>query len=206
MTDPGAAFDAVAARYDDDTSHGAIAAALVDGVADGAPVTTVLDVATGTGVAAFAALGRLHPRRVVAVDASAGMIARAVDKARILDPEGRIRWRVGPAVPAPVPDGEVDVVLCASSLHFLGTAALDDWRRVLVPGGRVAFSLPSAETFAPSPVFTPLVATDLALPRDEAEAAQVATRAGFTGATAGRLTVPGERRRVTFVVSARVTG
>jgi arsenite methyltransferase len=206
MTDAAAAFDAVAARYDDDSTHAVIAAALVDGVAAGGPVATVLDVATGTGVAAFAALDRLHPVRVVAVDASAGMIGQALDKARTLDPQGRIHWVVGPAVPAPVPAAGMDVVLCASSLHFLGTAALGDWRRVLVPGGRVAFSLPSAATFAPSPVFAPLVAGDLSLPRDEDEAADVATRAGFAVVTAGRLVVPGERRRVAFVVSARAPG
>lgn len=212
MTDAGAAFDAVAARYDDDPGHVVVAAALVDRVTTGAAVDTVLDVATGTGAAAFAALDRLRPRRVVAVDASAGMIERAAAKASgrdpfggALDPSGRIAWVVGPAVPAPLPDGCADVVLCASALHFLGAAALADWLRVLVPGGRVAFSVPCATTFAPSAMFAPLVAAGLALPAGEAEAAALATRAGFMDADAARLEPPGERR-ITFVVAARRPG
>ena len=81
-------FDGIAAHYDEDTFHGLVADALVDGLGRTAP-ERVLDVATGTGVAAFAAL-RLEPGEVLAIDISPGMIAQAEAKAATHDPGKRI--------------------------------------------------------------------------------------------------------------------
>ena len=135
-----AVFDGTAEHYDDDTFHARVAEALVGPLPSGPEL--VVDVATGTGFAAYAAL-RLKPARVLAVDLSMAMLARAEAKAAALDPDGRIEWRVGPAVPMPAEDHSADVVLCASSLHFLGAVAFTDWLRVLKPGGRLAFSVVS---------------------------------------------------------------
>ncbi|MFF5212929.1 class I SAM-dependent methyltransferase [Streptosporangium sp. NPDC000396] len=199
-------FDGIAAGYDDDLFHQLVAEKLVGGVTPGSPPNTVLDVASGTGAAAFAALRHLRAEHVIAVDLSAGMIDRAIAKAAIQDPEGRIAWRVAPAVPAPVGSSSVDVVLCASSLHFLGAEAFQDWLRVLRPGGQLAFTLPFAETFTPSGAMAELVAADLRLPVDEDQAAALATDAGFEHAVAQRFETSDERLRVVFLVHATSPG
>ncbi|RSM54161.1 DUF2203 domain-containing protein [Amycolatopsis sp. WAC 01376] len=194
-------FDGIAAHYDEDTFHGLVADALVDGLGLRAP-GRVLDVATGTGVAAFAAL-RLEPGEVLAIDISPGMIAQAEKKAATHDPGRLITWQVASAVPSPVEDEGADAVLCASSLHFLGAAALRDWLRVLRPGGRVAFSLPLASAFRPSEAFAAIVPTDLKLPETEDEAAELASEAGFTAVTVKRVDVATpDRIRSVFVVHA----
>ncbi|SFB60398.1 Methyltransferase domain-containing protein [Amycolatopsis marina] len=200
--DAGALFDGLAPGYDGDHFHESVAEALVRGLPATVSPRLVLDVATGTGAAAFAALRHLDARRLVGVDISPAMIERARGRAAVQDADGRIDWQVGQAVPAPMADDAVDIVLCASSLHFLGRAALHDWLRVLRQGGRVAFTLPPAETFRPSGAFAKLVATDLPLPQDNGQAAALATAAGFEQANATRLDITGERPRSVFLVHA----
>ncbi|WIY03631.1 class I SAM-dependent methyltransferase [Amycolatopsis mongoliensis] len=195
-----ALFDGTAEHYDEDTFHAQVADALVEPLAPGPQL--VLDVATGTGFAAYAAL-LLKPERVLAVDLSPAMVARATAKAPTLDPSGLITWQVGPAVPMPAPDGSADVVLCASSLHFLGAVAFADWLRVLKPGGRLAFSVVSGARFRPSGAFAEFVPRDITFPTDETEAAALASSAGFADASAWTFTVDGgDRVRSVFVVHA----
>jgi len=191
-------FDGTAEHYEDDTFHASVAEALVEPLPSGPEL--VLDVATGTGFAAYAAL-RLKPARVLAVDLAPAMVARAEAKAPAQDPSGVIEWRVGPAVPMPSPDGSADVVLCASSLHFLGAVAFEDWLRVLKPGGRLAFSVVSGARFRPSGPFAEFVPDDLSFPLDEAGAAALAK--DFVDVSAKTFTVDdGERVRSVFVVHA----
>ncbi|MEU4249507.1 class I SAM-dependent methyltransferase [Amycolatopsis sp. NPDC026612] len=193
-------FDGTAEHYDEDTFHASVAEALVEPL-PGAP-GLVLDVATGTGFAAYAAL-QLKPARVLAVDLSPAMLARAEAKAPAQDPDGRIEWRVGPAVPMPVEDHSADVVLCASSLHFLGAVAFADWLRVLKPGGRLAFSVVSGARFKPSGPFAEFVPGDLSFPTGEAGAAALASSAGFVDASARTFTADGGGRiRSVFLVHA----
>ncbi|MFC3996884.1 class I SAM-dependent methyltransferase [Nocardiopsis sediminis] len=196
-----ALFDDAAARYGD-AFHRLVADRLVGGVDGAVAPRVVLDAATGTGDAAFAVLRRFRPERIVAIDLSPRMVERAVAAAAEHDPDGRIEWRTGPAAPAPVADAAVDLVVCASSLHFLGMGALRDWRRVLRPGGRVAFSLPAAATFRPAPAFADLVHADIPIPDDEDAAAAIATAAGFTRARAERLVAGDDRPRTGFLVHA----
>jgi ubiquinone/menaquinone biosynthesis C-methylase UbiE len=187
-------FDDTAEHYDEDTFHASVAEALVAPLPDGPEL--VLDVATGTGFAAYAAL-QLKPGRVLAVDLSPAMVARAQAKAPSLDPSGLITWQVGPAVPMPAEDQSADIVLCASSLHFLGAVAFADWHRVLRPGGRLAFSVVSGLRFRPSGRFEAFVPKDLTFPTDEAGAAALA--AGFVDVTAKTFT---SGTRSVFVVHA----
>jgi ubiquinone/menaquinone biosynthesis C-methylase UbiE len=195
-----AVFDGTAEHYDEDTFHARVADALVEPLPSGPGL--VLDVACGTGFAAYAAL-RLKPERVLAVDLSPGMVAKAEAKAAALDPAGLISWQLAPAVPMPAGDHSADVVLCASSLHFLGAAAFPDWLRVLRPGGRLAFSVVSGARFKPSGPFAELVPTDITFPADEAEAAALASSAGFVDVSAKTFTIDnGERVRSVFVVHA----
>jgi ubiquinone/menaquinone biosynthesis C-methylase UbiE len=181
-----------------------VAEALVDGLTTKPSV--LLDVACGTGAASFAAL-RLGPERIVATDISPAMITVATEKAAELDPESRIAWHAGPAVPMPVEDGSADAVVCASALHFLGMTALADWRRVLRPGGEIAFSIsrrPSAAAASgPSDHFAEVMANDFERPADEAEAAALATSAGFEDASARLFSADVGRPRAVFVVHAR---
>ncbi|TWV31248.1 methyltransferase domain-containing protein [Streptomyces misionensis] len=188
-------FDELADSYDHG-HHEEIARALIDRVAPGAD-DAVADVACGAGAVARQ-LARERPaaaRPVLAVDLSPGMIAAG--RARAAETAGAeaIDWRVGDAVPLPVPDHSLDVVFCASSLHFLGARALADWRRALRPGGRVGFSLPLATHFRPSPRFAELLAGDVPLPADAREASDWTEARGFTGATS-RVLVLGTRRVV----------
>jgi ubiquinone/menaquinone biosynthesis C-methylase UbiE len=172
-------FDAGAGTYDDDPHHAVIARRLVAGLRTVPRPELVVDVATGTGFAAFAALEALDPRRVVAVDRSAPMIEHAVTKSATADPDGRIEWRVADAVPLDLPAGAADVVLCASALHLIGATAPPEWRRVLRSGGQAAFSIPVAADFHPSPEFRAGLPSDLAVPADEAGAELLATAAGL---------------------------
>jgi ubiquinone/menaquinone biosynthesis C-methylase UbiE len=185
-------FDAAADTYDDDPHHLVIARQLVAGLRPVPRPELVVDVATGTGFAALVALEALAPRRVVAIDVSPRMIEKAAAK------DGRIEWRVAPAVPLDLPDGAADVVLCASALHLIGATAPPEWRRVLRPGGQAAFSIPMAADFHPSPAFAALLPTDLAVPADEAGAERIARTAGFESV---RVTITPAPRR-SFLVFA----
>jgi ubiquinone/menaquinone biosynthesis C-methylase UbiE len=191
-----AVFDATADAYDDDPHHRRIAELLVSGLQPAPTPDLVVDVATGTGFAALAASEVLTPRRVVAVDISPRMIEAAAAKPGA----EAIEWRVGPAVPLDLPDGAADVVVCASALHLLGAGAPPEWRRVLRPGGQVAFSIPVAADFSPSPAFAALLPADLPVPADEEGAARIATAAGFGSV---RVTTTAPPRR-SFLVFARV--
>ena len=193
-------FDADAAGYDEDTFHPYVAEQLIGGLAPKPDL--LVDVAAGTGAAAFAAL-RLEPAAVFAIDLSPAMIEIARAKAADRDPDGRITWRVGSAVPLPIGDGEADAVVCASALHFLGARALTDWRRVLRPGGKLAFSVVSSERFKPTGKFADVLPRDLRIPGTLEEAAALATDAGFSSATAQHVTLDqGDRVRQVFAVFA----
>ncbi len=101
----------------------------------------VLDVATGTGRLPEALL--LQPRftgRIVALDASAGMLALAREK--LGQHSDRIEFIQRDAHTLPYPDAAFDVVTCVEALEFMR-----DWRgaaremlRVLKPGGLLMLS------------------------------------------------------------------
>lgn len=109
--------------------------ALLDAAEVGAG-TRVLDVGTGTGTAAVAALAR--GARVSAVDADAGMVAAA--RARGVDA------RTGGLPELPYAGGEFDAVVGNFVLNHVGRprAALVELHRLLRPGGRVALTTWSA--------------------------------------------------------------
>src|SRR5262249_30863699 len=101
-----------------------------------------LDVATGTGHAAVAAARAVGSQgRVVAVDASGEMCERARQKVLRLGLDN-LGGRQGDGAALALPEACFDAVVCASALYTFPDvlAALREWRRVLKPGGRLAFS------------------------------------------------------------------
>jgi ubiquinone/menaquinone biosynthesis C-methylase UbiE len=106
------------------------------------PGERVLDVACGTGVVARLAAQRVEQTgRVVALDLNPGMLAVA----RALPAAGgtTIDWYEGSALALPFPDAIFDVALCQLGLQFFPDRpkALQELRRVLVPGGRLALNV-----------------------------------------------------------------
>ncbi len=100
----------------------------------------VLDVATGTGVAAFMAAEGVGPRgEVVATDISEKM----VEQTRTYAAEHGVtnmRFERTDAEELPYPDGSFDAVTCVLGLMYAAEPkrAIDQMHRVLKPGGRAA--------------------------------------------------------------------
>lgn len=104
---------------------GALRLAL-DGIA---PPARVLDVGTGTGVAALALADWFPSVEVTGVDLSRAMLAEAERKG------GRVRYEVADAAHLPFGDGSFDLVVLMNAVPFF-----DELARVTAPGGTVAFS------------------------------------------------------------------
>ena len=113
------------------------------------PGERVLDAACGTGVVTKLAAERVHPGGAVfGLDPNPAMlaVARATTRSDV-----SIDWRQGPAEDLPFPDESFDTVLCGMGLQFFSDkeAAMREFHRVLVPGGRVAANVPGP---APRPL------------------------------------------------------
>ena len=110
------------------------------------PSEHVLDVACGTGFVARLAAQRVGAKgRTVGIDLNASMI-EAARAASDRDVSTTIEWRIGDASALPSEDGAFDAVLCQQGLQFFPNraGALREMRRVLRPGGRLAFTVWSA--------------------------------------------------------------
>ena len=103
---------------------------------------TFLDLGAGTGSLTLAAADRWPEALVVAVDAAAGMLSvarqRAADAGHDLD---RFRWLPTDAADVLLPDATVDAVASSFMLQLPDDrpAVLAEVRRVLRPGGVFAF-------------------------------------------------------------------
>lgn len=100
----------------------------------------VLDVATGTGTIAAAAVAR-GATSVVGVDTSQAMIELCAPLAAAHP--GSLSFKLGDAEALPAPDASFDSVMLGFALLHLPdpTKALSEAFRVLKPGGSVAFSV-----------------------------------------------------------------
>lgn len=107
------------------------------------PGHSVLDLCTGTGIAAFLAAERAgREGSVIGLDISPAMLAIAQQRATAVGYE-HIHWQVGDAQHLTYADESFDAVLCVQGLMLLDRpdAALDEIRRVLVEGGRLVLTL-----------------------------------------------------------------
>ncbi len=120
------------------------------------PGSKILDVATGTGVAAVAAARTIGSSgRVQAIDLAEDMIEKAimnVEKMAL----NNVDFHVMDAEQVEFKSNYFDAVMCSFGIFFLPDmqAALTNWLRVLKPGGQVAFTIfgetalrPMAEIF-----------------------------------------------------------
>ena len=104
----------------------------------------IVDIGTGTGTLAVAALRRWPQVEVVGVDASYGMAEVAAAEAdRLLEPADRRRFesRVAFADDMPFDDGEFDVAMSSFVFQLVPNRfrALREARRILRPGGTLAY-------------------------------------------------------------------
>lgn len=107
------------------------------------PGERILDLACGTGVVTRLVAPMVAPGgSVVALDVSPAML----DIARSTPLPGGavdVEWVQGNATDIPVPDDDVDVVVCQQGLQFFPDRdrSVSEMHRVLRPGGRVALSV-----------------------------------------------------------------
>jgi len=112
----------------------------------------VLDIACGTGWATLAAAKAAGEKgKVTGIDIAEKMLDLARKKTQAANLTN-IEYDIGDAESTGFNDGSYDVVLCASSIFLLADIpkALKEWRRVLRPGGKVAFSSFGAEFMRPA--------------------------------------------------------
>jgi len=103
------------------------------------PGQRALEVGCGTGV--FLEAAATTGADIVALDLSADLLAQA--RARV-GAAGKVRLSLGNAEQMPFRESSFDAVYGSSILHHLNIdAALAEVRRVLRPGGRIAFAEPN---------------------------------------------------------------
>jgi ubiquinone/menaquinone biosynthesis C-methylase UbiE len=110
------------------------------------PPRQVLDLGTGTGVAAKAVATRFPEARVTAVDLSPAMIEQAQAG---VPPElaGRVRFEVGDASRLRFEDGVFDLVTLANMIPFF-----DELARITASGGAVVLSFSRGDE---TPIYVP---------------------------------------------------
>jgi len=112
----------------------------------------ILDIGTGTGIAAAAALSA--DRGVVGVDAAQGMLAiarREVPGARFVEAD---------FAALPFKNRSFNVVISVHALHFAAdpVAVLAEWRRVTTSGGRLSLSVPGPRAALSMNLYDPIYA------------------------------------------------
>lgn len=147
-----ATFDLIAEGYDNPSQRFfPFAADYMIALAQPKAGERVLDIATGTGMAAIAAAQAVMPGgRVQAIDLAENMLAKAqrnVSKHAL----SNVDFHSMDAEQLEFRNNYFDLITCAFGLFFLPDAqqALRAWLRVLKPGGRLIFSTFTRNAFMP---------------------------------------------------------
>jgi ubiquinone/menaquinone biosynthesis C-methylase UbiE len=99
----------------------------------------ILDVGCGTGILATRIWRDLRPEVVYGCDPSPGMLAQARERCR------HVRWLLGSAEQVPLDDRSLDAVITTEAFQFFDQrAAIDEFRRLLEPGGVVVIAMLTA--------------------------------------------------------------
>ncbi len=146
MTGQESRYDRIAEGYATHWSpvHRAATLRLLDELPadDLPPRPRIVDVGCGTGALALEAAARWPGAEVEATDVSAGMLAVAARTVASAGTAGaRVHLTRAPADRLPFPDGSADLALAAFVLQLVPSRprALREMRRVLRPGGRLAY-------------------------------------------------------------------
>lgn len=111
----------------------------------------VLDVATGTGAAAIAAAQTMgNNGRVQAIDLAEDMIEKAIKNVEKMA-LNNVDFHIMDAEQLEFKSQYFDVVMCSFGIFFLPNInkALENWLRVLKPGGQIAFTIFAETAFQP---------------------------------------------------------
>lgn len=101
----------------------------------------VADVGCGTGILASRIQLELGPELVYGCDLSAGMLHQASGRS------DKVVWLLARSESLPIGSGSLDAVVSSHAFHFFHQpAALDEFRRVLKPGGTVAVAVLTPRT------------------------------------------------------------
>ena len=152
-----------------------------DDALDGRPVR-LLDVGSGTGTLSLAALQRWPAAQVDAIDASREMVAATqAGAAALSDAAARLRAVTAFADALPFPDDTFDAAVSSFVLQLVPNRfrALREIRRVLRPGGRVAYVTWVSDTrrWKADDVLDDLL-DELAIPEEEEDEPAPAAGAG----------------------------
>ncbi len=99
----------------------------------------MLDIATGTGDFAIAAL-KINPKKVIGVDISNGMLEKGREKLKKKKLEGKIELKYGDSENLPFDDNEFNAITVGFGVRNFENLekGLSDMRRVLKPNGTAA--------------------------------------------------------------------
>jgi ubiquinone/menaquinone biosynthesis C-methylase UbiE len=159
-----AAFDEIAGTYGTtgDNFTATVAGHLVD-LSSLIPGEQVLDLCCGPGPVAIKAAKAVAPAgHVTGIDLSARMLERAAAEAARAGVSEYVTFRPGDASRPHGPEGFYDSVLCSLGLYLLPDpgAALVNWRKLITPGGLLAFSWSLAQDPRWLKVFTAIEASN----------------------------------------------
>lgn len=112
----------------------------------------ILDIATGTGLVAIPAAGKVSSEGyVIGIDMSSGMLHQARQKVEAAGLQN-IEFIEADAEDINFSDSSFDVIFCCSAIVFMNdiSASLQKWHRFLKTGGFVAFTCPPETAYMAS--------------------------------------------------------